>query len=30
MTDVPQSEAKAALLAVMKDIRAGVDKACAN
>lgn len=30
MTDVPQSEAKAALLAVMKDIRAGVDKACAK
>ena len=27
ITDVPQSEARAALLAVMKDIRAGVDKA---
>ena len=27
MTDVPQNEARAALLAVMKDIRAGVDKA---
>ena len=27
MTDAPQGEAKAALLAVMKDIRAGVDKA---
>jgi tryptophan synthase alpha chain len=30
MTDVPQSEARAALLAVMKDIRAGVDKAAGN
>ncbi len=29
MTDAPQGEAKAALLAVMKDIRAGVDNASA-
>ncbi|MEN9879893.1 MAG: tryptophan synthase alpha chain, partial [Pseudomonadota bacterium] len=27
MTEVPQSEVRAALLAVMKDIRAGVDQA---
>ena len=27
ITDVPQGDAKAALLAVMKDIRAGVDHA---
>ena len=30
MTDVPQNQARAALLAVMKDIRAGVDKAAGN
>ncbi len=30
MTDAPQGEAKAALLAVMKDIRAGVDNASAS
>ncbi|MFM8798667.1 MAG: tryptophan synthase subunit alpha [Fluviibacter sp.] len=30
ITDVPQSEARAALLAVMKDIRAGVDKAASK
>ncbi|MFM7122577.1 MAG: tryptophan synthase subunit alpha, partial [Fluviibacter sp.] len=30
ITDVPQSEACAALLAVMKDIRAGVDKAASK